>query len=353
MKSTKLKSIEFKPTKVLAIQFKYLGDAVILTPALKAMATQIPNVELHVLVATEVAPLLENIPWIKKVWAMPRHRGKLKLSLTLPFVQALRREKFDQSVDFGGNDRGALMSYLSGANIRLGSTASKDSKWKQRICYTEIVRQKNPSAPYFDLHFELLDAWKIKIPSQIKIEIFSKTSNPDAVSRICPPDSIICHISTSQPKKDWPLIHWQALYHLARQGGLKVYFSAGPSVRERRLLDELKLLAPEAGFLPEVDSLGLFLSVLITAKLFVCGDTGPFHFAEGLGVPVLGIFGVGNSIRQVAPLYSVGKVVCADGCMCDSMLNNTNVCLSTVSCMKSIGPDVVFQRMKEILTVLS
>jgi len=353
MKLTNLTSTKLNSNKILAIQFKYLGDAVILTPALKAMATQIPHVELHVLVATEVAPLLENIPWIKKVWAMPRHRGKLKLSLTLPFVQALRREKFDQSIDFGGNDRGALMSYLSGANIRLGSTNSRDPKWMQRICYTELVRQNDPSAPYFDLHFELLSAWQIKRPHPLKIEIFSKMGDPDAISRICPSNSIICHISTSQPKKDWPLIHWQALYHLARQGGLKVFFSAGPSSRERRLLDELKLLVPEAGFLPEVDSLELFLNVLKTAKLFVCGDTGPLHFAEGLGVPILGIFGVGNSIRQVAPLYSVGKVVCADSCMCDSVLNNTSVCLSTVSCMESIGPEVVFQKMKKILNVLS
>jgi len=68
-----------KSIKVLAIQFKYLGDAVILTPALKALANQIPNIELHVLVAAEIAPLLENLPWIAKVWAMPRQRGKIKL----------------------------------------------------------------------------------------------------------------------------------------------------------------------------------------------------------------------------------------------------------------------------------
>jgi ADP-heptose:LPS heptosyltransferase len=49
-----------KSIKVLAIQFKYLGAAVILTPALKALANQIPNIELHVLVAAEIAPLLEN-----------------------------------------------------------------------------------------------------------------------------------------------------------------------------------------------------------------------------------------------------------------------------------------------------
>lgn len=338
-----------KPIKILAIQFKYLGDAAILTPALKALVTQKTNVELHVLVAAEIAPLLEGLPWIKKVWAMPRYRGKLKLSLTLPFVQALRREKFDQSIDFGGNDRGALMSYLVGAHDRLGSTNCDDPKWMQKICYTKIVKHKNSNAPYFDLHFELLDAWNIKRPNQLKIEIASKNFDIDLILKESLNNSIICHITTSQPKKDWPLVHWQTLYYLSRQAGLKIIFSAGPNEREKNLLDELRLLVPDANFLPSFTNISVFLSILKESKLFVSGDTGPFHFAEGLGVPVLGIFGVGNSIKQVAPLYSKDNIIHSDECLCDSIKNSSNICSLSKSCMSSVEPEVVFEKMKEIL----
>lgn len=340
-----------KSIKILAIQFKYLGDAAILTPALKALVTQKTNVELHVLVAAEIAPLLKNLPWIKKVWAMPRHRGKLKLSLTLPFVQALRREKFDQSVDFGGNDRGALMSYLVGAHDRLGSTNRDDPRWIQRICYTQIVKHKNSNAPYFDLHFELLNIWNIKKPNHLKIEIASEGFDINLIYKNFPKNSIICHITTSQPKKDWPLIHWQTLYHLSHQAGLKIIFSSGPNERETKLLNELKILAPDADFFPPVDELPIFLNFLKNSKLFISGDTGPFHFAEGLGVPVLGIFGVGNSVRQVAPMYSEDKIICSGECLCDSVKNNTNVCSFSKSCMLSIKPETVFEKMKEMLKI--
>ena len=127
--------------KILAIQFKYFGDAVILTPALKALKTQMPHAELHVLVAAEVAPLLVNLPWITKVWAMPRSRGKAKLSQAFPIIKAMRKEKFDQSIDFGGNDRGALLSFLSGAPTRLGAIEKDQPKLMQRICYTQIIRR--------------------------------------------------------------------------------------------------------------------------------------------------------------------------------------------------------------------
>jgi len=342
-----------KSTKVLAIQFKYLGDAVILTPALKALAAQIPNVELHVLVAAEVAPLLEDLPWITKVWAMPRQRGKAKLWHSAPFIQALRREKFDQSVDFGGNDRGALLSYLSGAKNRLGSSDQRNSKLLQKFCYTKIIWPIDPGAPYFDLHFELLNAWHIKRPQQLKLEIDSKDLYPNQASTLLAKNSVLCHISTSQPKKDWPLSHWKTLYHLASDAGLKLVFSAGPNDREKKLISDLKILIPGAVILPSIGNLKLFLAVLKSAKIFVCGDTGPLHFAEGLGVPVLGIFGVGNSVRQVAPIYSENNnsIICAGTCACDILSNDTDSCKSSGSCMASVRPETVFLKLKEILNL--
>ena len=340
-----------KPIKVLAIQFKYLGDAVILTPALKALAVQMPNVELHVLVAAEIAPLLENLPWITKVWAMPRQRGEVKLWQALSFIKTLRRERFDKSVDFGGNDRGALLSYLSGAKNRLGPIECESQKWIHRVCYTKIIKRKDPLAPYFDLHFELLNAWNIERPDQLKLEIELDNYDIDHVSKILPINSILCHISTSQPKKDWPLVHWQTLYHLAHQEGIRLVFSAGPNEREKKLLNELKSLLPEADILPSMGSLNLFLNVLKSTKIFISGDTGPLHFADGLGVPILGVFGVGNSIRQVAPLYVENKIICADNCACDSLSNNLSICQSDVSCMASIQPESVFLRLKTMLHI--
>lgn len=340
-----------KSLKVLAIQFKYLGDAVILTPALKALTTQVPNIELHVLVAAEVAPLLENLPWVAKIWAIPRQRGKAKIWHTLPFIAALRRERFDQSIDFGGNDRGALLSYLSGAKTRVGSVDRGDPKFLQRIGYTQIINRKDPGAPYFDLHFELLNALKIRRPDQLKLEINSDNFDLGLVSEIIPKNSIICHISTSQPKKDWPLSHWQALYHLADKNGLKLVFSAGPNERERKLLSELKVLIPDAEILPSVNTLKLFLCILKSSKMFICGDTGPLHFAEGLGVPVIGIFGVGNSLRQVAPIYDQERLICSSGCNCDLLVNHSDVCKSSDPCMASIQPEVVFLKLKSMLHI--
>lgn len=333
--------------KILAIQFKYLGDAVILTPALKALKTQIPNAELQVLVAAEAAPLLENLPWISKVWAMPRSRGKAKLAQALPFIRALRQEKFDQSIDFGSNDRGALLSFLSGAKLRLGATEKKPAKRLQRIAYTQIVERKQPSAPYFDLHFELLSAWQISRPPILKLETACKAES--SLTRLLPQNAIICHIGTSQQKKDWPITHWAALDALANRAGLTLFFSAGNNERERNLIHDLKKIRPNAQLLPSLAGLPQFLCLLQSAHLFVCGDTGPLHFAEGLGVPVLGIFGVGNSVRQVAPIYRQQQLICSSNCACDAIDNHADYCQSANACMASIQPNAVFLKIQAML----
>jgi len=60
--------------KILAIQFKYLGDAVFITPALEALHQQYPSAEIHVLVAQEVAPVLSHLTYVKKYGASPSAR---------------------------------------------------------------------------------------------------------------------------------------------------------------------------------------------------------------------------------------------------------------------------------------
>jgi len=88
--------VSARPEKILAIQFKYFGDAVLMTPALRAIREHFPQCELHVLVPEEVAPIFNHLPWLDRIWAMPRRRGSASLRETWPVIRALRREKFDR-----------------------------------------------------------------------------------------------------------------------------------------------------------------------------------------------------------------------------------------------------------------
>ena len=335
------------PTKILAIQFKYLGDAVFITPALMALNQQYPDAEIHVLVAKEVAPLFVQLPWVKKVWAFPRKRGKANISESWPFVRDLRSERYDRSVDFGGNDRGAILSLLIGAKTRLGPIDFAPSLL-QKIAYTQTVAIQTLPISWVKRHQQMLAlAWQIPQQESAQITIGSSPALIETAKNLLQDYTIICHLGTSQPKKEWPIHLWLEFYQLARNAGYKLAFSVGTNERERGLLDELKALAPEIFALPPLTDLALFLAVLKQAQLVIVGDTGPLHFAAGLGVKVIGLLGTEDSERYAAPIYVSHELIISSPCTCVNELAKFSTCQSKISCMGTITPECVLELLKK------
>jgi len=329
--------------KILAIQFRYLGDAVLMTPALRALKEHFPDCELHVLVAQEVAPLLQHLPWLNRVWAFPRKRGKAKFRQSWPMIKVLRRERFDRSVDFGGSDRSALISLLCGARRRLGPQHAGGFLGRS-FCYTETIKKSKPQHESL-ANAEILSAWGVHQAASLAVEIRADPAQAGLAARLLPRPVILCHLATSQPKKEWPLTHWIEFYRRATANSHTLVFSTGASPRERALLDNLKKLLPEAPTLPAVPDLATFLAVLQRAQLFISGDTGPLHFAAGLNVPTISLFGPSAS-TQWAPLGSQHRALQGGQCTCGS---TTQGCFSASHCMAAISPAAVLELLPEVL----
>ena len=334
-----------RPEKILALQFKYFGDAVLLTPALRTLRQQFPHDELHLLVPQELAPLFAQLPWLDRVWAMPRRRGSASLRQTWPLLRALRSEHFDRSVDFASNDRGAILSRLIGARRRLG-WAESGGFLGRKLFYTErVAPEKNP--PHESLRLaHLLSGWQIPPPDSLESEIRADPALAAAAEKILPAAPVvICHIASSQPKKEWPLAHWALFLKLAAAAGHRLVFTTARGEREAALLAEWRRLAPEAVVLPEISDLPQFLAVLARAAVFIGGDTGPLHFAAGLGVPTISLFGPTAPARW-APLGQKHRALTGGHCSCDG---NLFACKSRTPCLAEITPEAVLAALENIL----
>ncbi len=329
--------------KILAIQFKYFGDTVLMTPALRALRGHFPQCELHVLVPEEVAPLLRHLPWLNRVWPMPRRRDRMSLAQTWPVIRALRRERFDRSVDFGGNDRGAISSLFIGAHLRLGPD-DRGGFLGRRICY----HQRVPAAPATQHESarlaHLLSGWGI-VPSSLEPEICADPALNAFAEKLLPAGTVVCHIASSQPKKEWPVAHWAAFYQLAANAGRRLAFTTARGAREQSLMVELKKVAPSAPILPVITDLALFLAVLKRAECFISGDTGPLHFAAALGVPTIALFGP-SAPAQWAPLGKHHQALTGSPCNCGG---DTQVCYSANHCLVALAPGQVFAALRNFL----
>jgi heptosyltransferase-3 len=330
--------------KILALQFKYFGDAVLMTPALRALRQHLPDAQLQVLVPEEMAPLFEHLPWLNRVWAMPRRRGRASLRRSWPLLRALRAERFDRSVDFASNDRGAILSRLIGARRRLGWD-EPGGFLGRKFCYTDRVAPETGPLHESARLARLLSGWQIPPPASLEPEIRADPALAEAAKKILPGErAVVCHLASSQPKKEWPLAHWAKWNRLATDAGFRVVFTAARGERERARLAEFKKLAPEAVVLPEMPELPLFLAVLARASLFVSGDTGPLHFAAGLGVPTISLFGPSSPARW-APVGPRHQFLTGTPCSCNGHWAD---CRSAVHCLAAIAPEQVLTRLKNM-----
>ncbi len=332
-----------RPEKILAIQFKYFGDAVLLTPALRVLRKQFPGAELHLLVPEEITPILQHLQWFERVWPMPRRRGSASLRQTWPIIRELRRQSFDRSVDFAGNDRGAILSFFIGARQRLG-WAQSGGFLGRRFCYNQRVPLEISKQHESARMMRLLSAWDVA-PGPLEPEIQSDPALESAAAQLLPARAVLCHIASSQPNRQWPVRHWAEFYKLAAATGLPVVFTTAAGAREGALTNELKQLAPDARILPAVPELALFLAVLKRAGVFISGDTGPLHFAAGLGVPTISLFGPSSPVRW-APVGGKHRMLTGSPCSCGP---GVSVCQTANVCLAAITPGQVLDSLQNIL----
>src|SRR5205823_2634166 len=190
----------------------------------------------------------------------------------------------------------------------------------------------------------ILSAWNVPPPRSLELELCVDSALESFAKKILPERKVVCHLATTQPKKEWPLRHWVELFDKASAAGIKLVFSTGQGLREQSLLEQFRIMAPAAPVLPSIPDLASFLAVLKRADLFVSGDTGPLHFAAGLGVPTISLFGA-TSAALWAPMGPQHRLLQGSPCQCDG---NTGVCTATQHCLAAISPEQVLNCIRKI-----
>ncbi len=324
--------------KLLAILFKYLGDVVVATPALRALRQAYPQWELHVVVPEEAAPLLEGIGWLDRIWKFPRMRGRLNLGASWPIIRQLRRERFAVSVDFVGNDRGALLSFLVGAPQRIGLEAPLGFFLRSR-CYTDRVEEFDTTRHESVRTWAVTAPLGVPLPDNMTAEIAADSRLASVAATALGETQVLCYVTAGQPKREWPIDCWLQFAERERALTPAIAFTGGSSPREKQVLAAIAERKTGIAILPSPEPLELFLAVLAQSKLLVTGDTGPMHFAAALGVPTLGLFGPTSAARW-APLGPQHRSIQGGLCPCSG---HSAVCTAASPCLAQITPDRVYE----------
>lgn len=136
------------PGNILLIQLGDIGDVVLTSPTIRAVKETYPEARVSVLVFKPYGSLLAADPNLHEVVETARVRGSLfrRLHEFWRFARQLRCKRYDLTIDLRTGDRGAILSFATGARTRIGCQGIKNQFW-HRLFFTHTIRDLKVAPP--------------------------------------------------------------------------------------------------------------------------------------------------------------------------------------------------------------
>ncbi len=115
--------------KILCIQLKQLGDVLMTTPAVRALALRFPGCEIDFLTQKPAHSVYLHSPYVRHVYCV-----RWELKELLPLLSEIRHRNYDLLIDFSGSSKTAIFSRCTGINRRIGFE-TRNRNW----CFTDAV----------------------------------------------------------------------------------------------------------------------------------------------------------------------------------------------------------------------
>jgi heptosyltransferase-1 len=299
--------------KILILRVSAIGDVVHTLPAIFLLKMLYPSVDIHWVVQEKAASLIENQPFLERVWVLPdKYWNYENWGKTFRILRELSAIEWDVIFDFQGILKTSLLLlFLRGQKIGFShnharmSISSFFTNYHVEPRYTNIIQKncalvasmatRNVLAQYLNPAYATtspsLDT--LKKTMMLSISEHEKQAVKTWLHDNKLSSFIILSPNTTWASKLWPFEYWLTLF----KSLLKTY----PSYKVVVL--GAAFGGPAKKLLAQAQSLGLPLypppnwSLLSTtyliqhAQLLIAPDTGLLHIADFLGMPSIGIFG--------------------------------------------------------------
>ncbi len=341
--------------KFLVVKPSSFGDVIHALPVATAIAEQMGDAVIDWVVRPEFADAVRAHPAVRRVIIFDRGKwgqGSRVLQ-TLPelfrFISSLRRERYDAVLDLQGLFRSALMSYLSGAGVRVGFENARE--WAP-IFYTRKVSVPNVKIHAIERYQLFLGAlgleerpldYGLRIPdaagSSLEALLVNAGLRPEG-------PLVVLNPNARWETKRWLPERFAALGdRLVAEAGVQVVFVGSQS--EAASVKQLVSLSRErVANLAGATRLMELAALLQRADLMITCDSGPMHLSAAVATRVLALFGPTDPVRT-GP-YGPGHRVIAKGIDCAPCLKRT-CSKERRECMESITVDEVFEAARRIL----
>ncbi len=289
-------SLQPKPTKILVIAMRYLGDVLLTTPLLHSLRQAYPDARLDVLVFRNTAAMLEGNPDISHIITSP-NRPHFADYRQL-FRQLFRQ--YDLAIATQSGDRPFLYSLLA-APLRVAVVPPKNSTgWWKRFFVQHWIAFDNDNTHTVLQHLQLLDL--IDVPRFFSL-VPPQISNTKQLAQQWPflandAGYVVLHPHPQWTYKQWTVEGWIEVGLYLKKLGLKLVLSGGPTQQEIDYVAKIQRQLPDDTInLAGRTSLAQLATIIAQAKLYIGPDTGITHLAAATGIPVIALYGPTNPVK--------------------------------------------------------
>ncbi len=326
-----------------------MGDAVLCTPALRAIRKHFKNCKISFFANPAVRCVLSPYSFNDK-WLEQRNENPFAIA------KKLKEHKFTYAILFKNSFASALAVFLAGIPSRIGYAR----EGRGLLLTDKLYPPKLPSGKFKPIsmtdYYLAIASWlgcettgrdlELLIEPQDELQLCGKLPqvlNPDGLLVVIVPGGAF------GPSKCWGSVRFgQTADWLITNYNATVVISVGPETLEKQIAEEIcnsskhKLIN-----LAEMSiSLGELKALFSLAELVISNDTGPRHIAIALGRKVITLFGPNNPAWTDTgcenEIQIIGNVHCAP-CSKPKCKKSEHIC------MEAITVEMVCEAAKELL----
>jgi predicted lipopolysaccharide heptosyltransferase III len=281
--------------KILLIQLRYIGDAVLTTPLICTLKKGIPGARIDVLVMSDSAPVLLDHPYIHNLWQLDAVRPMRKMIQMMQYLFVLNQNKYDVVADLTHNDRSSLLTAATQAKIRIGFCDKYPMR--ESMAYSHIIPSilgYGHAADHYQAVAEVLniptsETHPLLFVPEEKLHQLDEQLLEEGIDPRSP--YVILHPGARRWYKSWPVKRFAALGDMIQQKlHLPVVISGGK--QDLRTASQITDLMCEHAidFTAKID-LRLLPAFIKKAVCLVGNDSSPIHIATAVKTPAVALFG--------------------------------------------------------------
>lgn len=343
--------------RILLIKPSSLGDVIHALPVLDGLRDRYPSAEIHWLIASSLAPLLESHPQIDELIPFDRRRfGRLLRNGSatrefVRFVRNLRSRRYDLVIDLQGLFRSGFLAWVTGANVRVGFRNAREGA---SMFYTHRVDVEDPNVHAVDRNLEFGKLLGFR-DAPVRFNLPLADSDQSDASRLLSEMGLLGgeQLVAIVPGARWETKVWlperfaDAVNELHRSENVRCLLLGHQD--EVSLCSRIAQACEHAPVdLAGRTNLPQLAAVLAMANVILCHDSAAAHLAVALDRPLVCLTGPTNPHRT-GPYGRLGDVVRLDLDCSPCYLRRLWQCKHQHRCMEELDVATVVSAVQRAL----